>query len=107
MRLVKSHLFVTRCALSTVCSHNHTGEHYADIFAVVFGVLVVQWLTFGSYEPDLAFNQPFGLANVANSQIAYAADHSMPERINIPNQKSGMESRCAMNFITMAEDPET
>ncbi|XP_014554533.1 hypothetical protein COCVIDRAFT_104852 [Bipolaris victoriae FI3] len=71
------------------------------IVDVVFGVLVVQWLTFGSHEPDMNFNPPPGAANLTNLHMAYAANRTLPERINTPTKESRPESRCDINFITM------
>ncbi|EMD58351.1 hypothetical protein COCSADRAFT_104066 [Bipolaris sorokiniana ND90Pr] len=77
------------------------------IVDVVFGVLVVQWLIFGSHEPDMNFNPPPSHANLANLRMAYIDNRTMPERINISTKESRPESKCDIDFITMPENFET
>lgn len=70
---------------------------------VVFGVLVVQWLTFGSNEMKRKSNQPPVANNVASSQMAFAASRTMPETINAHCKESRQASDGEIDFVTTPE----
>lgn len=70
---------------------------------VVFGVLVVQWLTFGSNETKRTSHQSPVNNNVASSQMAFAASRTMPETINTHCKESRQASNGEIDFATMPE----
>ncbi|EUC40290.1 hypothetical protein COCMIDRAFT_41354 [Bipolaris oryzae ATCC 44560] len=66
------------------------------ILDVVFGVLVVQWLTFGSHESEMNLNQPPGPAN-----------RTMSDHITISTKESRQEAEHNISFITMSNNLTT
>ncbi|USP74656.1 hypothetical protein yc1106_01930 [Curvularia clavata] len=74
------------------------------IVDVVFGVLVVQWLTFGSHEPATNSNQLPRVANLADSQMVYPPSRPKPESSKLYTKEPKRVSRCDMSFITKPEN---
>lgn len=82
-------------------------EFYTNRLAVVFGVLVVQWLTFGSRELVTNSDQPPSASNLAHSQMEYTGSRAMPQSLNTYTKESTQFSRCDISFITRPEDLNT